>query len=310
MNDKIVDLMSITTDNYDSFMRHANVDTSFSLTAGDYDYSWLSQVEQYLPFISNIVNFDYSEADQDVETSYENRFIKTLLYRLNDFIILEENRLKNDSMTFSSNYTSTVKSEMDDASVSVDVKVSIDYKKDDKGSSYGLTLKERIARVSTIVTSLLKSHFIETLKDSSFIRNPVSKTPILEEETNYRKALELYNFIENFKTASKSLDSEDAKTSLDNRNLTLSYLAYQNLETLKSRKDTMNAYQTFLNHLIEKMVVTSSMDEKSFKRMITKKFEDEYNKKKTREQNIQNIFLKNIDSYNKQVKDALRALKN
>lgn len=310
MNDKMVDLMSIPDDNYDSFIKDAKMDVKGQISSKDYDYSWLNQVEQYLPFVSNIVNFDYSEADQDVETSYENRFIKTLLYRLNDFIILEENRFFNGNIGASSNYVSTLKSSLNDADVSVDIKVSIDYKSDKMGSSYGLTFKERIDRVSAIVTSLLKSPFVDKLKDSSLVRNPVSKTPILEEETNYRKALELYNFIENFKATSKVLDDDKTKKLLDERSLTLSYLAYQTLQTIKDDQSGVNAYQTFLNRLIEKMVVTSSMDEKSFKRMITKKFEDEYNKKKIREQNIQNIFLKSIDNYNKQVKDALRALKN
>ena len=108
----------------------------------------------------------------------------------------------------------------------------------------------------------------------------------------------------------KIISFDKTKKLLDERSLTLSYLAYQTLQTIKDDQSGVNAYQTFLNRLIEKMVVTSSMDEKSFKRMITKKFEDEYNKKKIREQNIQNIFLKSIDNYNKQVKDALRALKN
>ncbi len=58
------------------------------------------------------------------------------------------------------------------------------------------------------------------------------------------------------------------------------------------------------------MVLESSIDEKAFKKMVNKKFEDEYSKKKTREKSIQNIFAKAQDNYNKQIKDAMRALKN
>ena len=66
----------------------------------------------------------------------------------------------------------------------------------------------------------------------------------------------------------------------------------------------------FLDRLIEKMVQDTNVNEKNFKRMITKKFEDEYDKKKKREISIQGIFNKTIDNYNKQVKDAIRALKS
>ena len=77
--------------------------------------------------------------------------------------------------------------------------------------------------------------------------------------------------------------------------------------TENSRDD--NVYKIFLEKIIEQMVNDSTMDEKSFKKLITKKFEDEYNKKKNREKNIQSIFIKSCDNYAKQVKDALRALK-
>ena len=120
----------------------------------------------------------------------------------------------------------------------------------------------------------------------------------------------MFNFIDNYGASIKKDDIEEIKKRLDENLLITSFLEYHQLKSCKKENTTANTYRLFLERLIEKMVSESSMDEKSFKKMLTKKFDDEYTKKKNREKNIQNIFIKNIDNYNKQIKDALRALKN
>ena len=58
MNDNVVEFISsIETNTYDEFLNNATIESSYTIDCdiNDYDYSWLNQVEQYIPFISNII---------------------------------------------------------------------------------------------------------------------------------------------------------------------------------------------------------------------------------------------------------------
>lgn len=315
MNDKIIEFISnIDSNQYDEYANNVSIDSKLEIDdeINKYDYSWLNQVEKYLPFLNTIVNGKYLSMDPNVLKSYENRFIKTLIYRLSDFLLTEQKRfLKKNFTPGRKRFTTSIKTLLDNETIEVNVDIKTIQNEDlTKGTSYGLSLKERIERSINITNELLESNFIKLLDDVSFVHTPINKTPVFEEEINYRKALELFNFIDNYGNLDNSANLKEVKKNLEEKALITSFLEYQTLKDSFLETNDENLYRTFLERLIEKMVLESSMDEKNFKRMLTKKFEDEYAKKKNREKNIQNIFIKNIDNYNKEVKDALRALKN
>lgn len=315
MNDKIIEFVtSIDTSSYKEYEENMNITNSLDLSTelSEYDYSWVNQIEQYLPFITKICNTKGSSMDSSVLTSYENRFIRTLVIRLNDFINNEQkkyNKLLNNNN--SKNFKANLSSMINDEQIEIEIKVKTVKKVDkDRGESYGLSLEERIKRVSNLSANLLSSPLISELSNTSLVHSPINMTPVLLEELNYRKAVELYNFLDNFKLVESNEELNDDKIDLENKIIMSSFLEYQLLKECQKNSKEENTYRAFLERIIEKMVLESSMDEKSFKKMLSKKFEDEYTKKKNREKKIQDIFTKNIDNYNKQVKDALRALKS
>lgn len=312
MNDKIVEFISdIDVSDFDIFTNNSNVSTSLSLDMqlSDYNCSWLDSLEEYLPFISNIVTVDYTNS-KIVLKSYENRFIKTLIYKLYNFMLNERKKILRISECDSKSITSKINTIIESEEIEIEVKIKTrKIEESKKGNSYGLSLIERIDRVLNIITTLINSQFISSLDDISIITEDINKTEVFEQELNYRKAYELYEIIKNYVDNTLEEDLESIKKSIKQRFFVTSYLDYQLLKNYNKISSEGNTYKEFIERLIEKMVLEYSMDEKSFKKMITKKFEDEYNKKKTREKNIQGIFLKNIDNYNKQVKDAMRALK-
>lgn len=314
MNDNVVEFISsIETNTYDEFLNNATIESSYTIDCdiNDYDYSWLNQVEQYIPFISNIVN-DTNLPNNSIIVTYENRFIKTLIYSLIEFIneqkkLYKEHSLDNTRKELKSNINTKVLDE------DLQIKISIiSNKKTDnsKGESFGLSLDDRIDRVLDIANEFLNTRFMKVLHDASLVYNPINKTPLIIEETNYKKALELYNFIDNYENSRKDYNSKLINKKLNNNLLVSSFIEYQSFFNVINNNLEDNQYKLFLERLIEKMVTDSTMDQKSFKKMLTRKFDEEYSKKKNREQNIQNIFIKNIDNYNKQMKDAIRALKN
>ena len=124
--------------------------------------------------------------------------------------IIKYNNIKSDD-TSDKFYIEKVlldfKNNVNNETVDIEIKVKSSQNEDLKrGESYGLSLDERIKRVLNITDGLISSEFMNLLRDTSFVREPISKTAIFEEELNYRKALELYTFIENFEECPEDKD--------------------------------------------------------------------------------------------------------
>lgn len=314
MNDKIVELISeIDSNDYDEFTNSASINSEITLNEeiSALDYSIINEIEKYLPFISNIVNLDYTNIDNNpvVLKSYENKFIKTLIFSIKDVLLSLQNKIeKLGTISNSKSLNSVLKTNLKNEDIEISININSKTKADlTKGESYGLSLIERIDRALSIINTLLESKFIEELKDLSLINGNAIKTEVFEQELNYRKSFELYEILEQYNT--NLYDMKYIKNKLEDKLKTTFFLEYHLLNTCTENSTDANVYKIFLEKIIEQMVNDSTMDEKSFKKLITKKFEDEYNKKKNREKNIQSIFIKSCDNYAKQVKDALRALK-
>lgn len=299
MNNKIVEYIS-DIDNvlYDKFIDNSNIEL-LEYNLNDYDYSWLDSLEEYLPFLNNIVTKNYAKSNVILK-SYENRFIKTLIYQIYNFLLNEKSKIENNKNS-NKNINSKLSTIIDSEEIEVEIKIKT------KNNTNNDSFIERINIVLEIITSLINSEFIKSLDDLSIITEEIDKTEVFEQELNYRKAFELYNILKKY--IENTTSEHELSSMIKDKVLTASYLEYQITKNYNKNKLDGNIYKEFIEKLIEKMVLEYSIDEKSFKKMIIKKFEDEYNKKKSREKNIQNVFIKNIDNYNKMVKDAMRALK-
>lgn len=313
MNDRIVEFISdIDSTSYDEYVSRASIDSKLTIdNMYDYDYSWLTELEEYIPFISNIVNQDYSNTDETVIKSYENRFIRTLVLKIKEFLDNEQKKFYQTVFNpGEQKYKAHVDSLLNGERIEIDIKVECTKNDNiDNTEVYGLTIKDRILRLIDLVNSLLDSNLLKLLEDTTLVHT-INKTEIFIEDINYRKSLELYNFLISFSENITKIDTDTLKSKIDEKAIITSYLEYQLLSEMYKDDENENVYKLFLERLIEKMVQDTNVNEKSFKKMLTKKFEDEYAKKKKREVSIQGIYNKTIDNYNKQVKDAIRALKS
>lgn len=310
MNDEIVEFISnVDSTSFDTFSNNSNIECNYNIgnSITDYNSNWLSQIEEYLPFISYVVNLDYTNNNNSIVLkSYENRVIKTLIYRLYDFLLTEKNNVNNISNNTNKSINASIKSIIDNEEIEINLNINSKSLIDDKKEQLTNSIIERIDRLLTITSNLLDSEFMKHLEDTSLLQEEIEKTDLFEQDVNYKKVYELYILLEDF-----ILNNSDSKKSnMEERLLVTSYLDYQLFNESFKKYDNPNIYREYLEKIIEKIVAESSMDEKNFKKMLTKKFEGEYLKKKNREKNIQSIFIKTQDNYNKQVKDALRALKD
>ena len=316
MNEEIIEFMSnIDSNSFEDFINNSNIDTEVALNTElcNYDFSWLDEIEEKLPFISNIINLDYTNGKSKVILkSYENRFVKTVLYRLYDFLLNEKKKVSSiDDNSKNKVIKSNIKSLINNENIEINLQIKTKSQGiNNDGEAFGLSFNERIERVFDLTTVLINSDFIKGLEDASLIQTTVEKTEVFNQELNYKKSYELYEFLNNYIEKSEYKDIDYVKKCVNSKLLVTSYLEYQVLNNCMKDNNISNVYKDLLEKIVEKLVSETNIDEKSFKKMISKKFESEYEKKKNREKNIQSIFIKTQDNYNKQIKDALRTLKN
>jgi len=312
--------MSMSVDEYQSFVQKTSLKTKFDVyqNQGIYDYTWLDIIEQYLPFLKNAVENPYHDI-VDAGTSsqlYEDRFLVTLTLRLDSFLHGQYKDFMNRMSIPSRNQIGYLGKTVLDGE---EIEIKFEIKSTKKGyiektKSYGLSIKDRIKRMIDLVETVLKTPFLKSLKDISLVKSPIQKTPVILEELNYRKLLELWEFLESYILLQKTciskelLDKQEEKSKMD---LYIPY--FMNYQILKNvgviNPLDENFYKKYIEQFITRLVEESTMDEKTFKKFVNKKFEEEYAKKRNRDKNIQSIFEKSIDNYQKQMKDAIRALK-
>lgn len=319
MNKELLDfILSISDDNYQKFIDSSSIKLQLDsyLETVTSDYSWLDVIERYIPFIKNAVDNPFPELLEinGSKKLYENRFLVSLIFKLNNFI-KDEYKIIIEKMVSpkKKNLKITGKTLLDNEEIEIKLEISSkDINGNDK--AYGLTVKDRLERIIELNQTLIKTPFFNSIKEASLVRSPIHRTNVILEDQNFKKMLELWGFLENYILLQKTISSkkiqskkeDELKISLLN-NYFISYRLLSNLNEIDEKNEEF--YKDYLEHLIIRLVEDSTIDEKSFKKIINKKFEEEYLKKKNREKNIHAIFMKSMDNYQKQVKDAIRALK-
>lgn len=307
-------LMEMPLSEYDDFKENSNLDVHLELSKkfDVVDYSWLSVVEKYLPFLKSTVEsaIPLLENSLEAKKNYENRFLYTLLNRLNEFlekqykILLEQENASDKSILKINGITSSSRE-----NVSIDLLLTVTKKEMEKKKDSTLQAKERLERVLSYLKPLINSEFITLLDGASVVRSPIRRTGLLETHDNYKKLLELFEFLDSYGMLEKAFANKEKERSKDTF-LIPYFMNYQLLGesgifTLKDEE----FLKKYLEGIVRQLVEESSIDEKSFKKLLNKLFEEEYAKKKSREKNIAAIFTKSFDTYQKQAKDAIRSLK-
>lgn len=321
LNRELLDFMlSISEDNYDEFMKKSNIslETSNNLEVSTIDYSWIDIVEKYIPFLKNAVDNPYQEImdEADSKKLYENRFLVSLIMRLDSFVRDKYNqlidRLEN---SYERDILIKGKAKLELEDVEFDIALKSKRKEDSSaGESYGMSAKERIKRLVKVLDSVTSSNFFTSLNDIKLVSSPIHRTNVIMEDQNFKKLLELWDFLENYllfqKTFNNKKIQQKQQESLKQKINHISFINYQLFNSVNDISGASESYyKDFLEKIIEGLVNESTMDDKTFKRLVNKKFEEEYTKKQNREKNILANFNKSIDSYQKQIKDAIRCLK-
>lgn len=268
---------------------------------------------------SKILNIN-KEEDYDM---YENRFIYTLLVNMKMFIARVSGTCINGSSSSSVKnikYSATTK--INSEKVGIDITLnSIDNQNLTPTSNNGLSIAQRIEKINLQIANCMNSDLIKALERAhvTFVRSPIKRTNVILKNPNFQKAMELWTFLEAYdfnNTFEQNVDDEyeDTSTFRDNMNdsFLLDYLIVN--EMLSKGENVHNNSEVskyYLNKIIKTFVDNhNEVDEDSFVKMLRDEFREIRRIKDIKLNRIRKIYRKDLDNYNKMVKNCLNILGN
>lgn len=249
---------------------------------------------------------------------YENRFIYSLLMNLNTF--MQKRKMITEKGSFCNinkklNYDAKTKVGSENISVSIKIKSS-SFDDLSVKSSNG-TVQERIEKIELIIHDYLNSQFIKELLTGNvlMVKSPIRKTNVILKNPNFQKALELWEFIEQYDVNDKKEIEEDnsfenvtdVKNEMDNTFL-LDYLILNDFYQKKEVTPTkIRKYQ--LNKVIQSFVDSNSkIDERKFKKLLMNEFKKVKEDRRKYVDNIINVVNKEVIKYSKSYDNLMELL--
>ena len=240
---------------------------------------------------------------EDTADLYENRFIYTLILRLENFI----NR-QLDILELTSNKEIKRKVSYKANTVLKNKKINIELKMDEEENQTldesFLNYKDRILYCYEIICSFKQARIIKELVGCSLVSNPIRKTNLILRHPDFQKANILWQYLDNFeyndpKTVTVSRNIDSSKEVKDE--FSLSY--FIDCNAIDDSKENFLKYKNFdekLKKLLNEYVYEDNQNMDEFTLKVNDYYNEALNNKNDRINNIIKIyddFIKN--HYNK-----------
>lgn len=253
----------------------------------------------------------YKEETYDL---YENRFMYTLVNRLYTFI----NKVLN-----SEDYESFVnrKKEVDyDAETEINgekvrIKLNIELNSKENKNVNITDMTEVVKRIEYLKESIygfISSDFIRGLTQAVPVKSPIRKTNVFLKEQNFKKTLELWEFLDMYEDA-------DLTSIVENKSDEVNYEHKSNFDLLyyigynifrpneeKMEDNEIPAEEGSIYKFIENYILSFDGDKKEFKKFIDNQYRIVINKKKKDFNEVNKMFRKVILKYNSRKRKALK----
>ncbi|MBP5678880.1 MAG: DUF2357 domain-containing protein [Bacilli bacterium] len=266
---------------------------------------------------SKILNINKEESMD----TYENRFIYTLVNNLRIFF---EQRLEvsgGNSYCFDKNnlkYEANTKVYGENLKISIDVSDVTRDVMEHTGDKGGLTLSERIRKAKTQIDGFFGTELIQILGKLhvSPVRSPIKKTNVILKNPNFRKAEELWNYIQSFESKDRRkkenrefFDKGILKEEYDQAFL-MAFIANKNFISSSSTATETNMIQQMTQRLIDNLLETDpnitedKLDELFHKQVMLTK--DKNTQRKAR---VFDVMQSRLEKENKTISDLLDHLR-
>ena len=256
---------------------------------------------------------------EDTIDIYENRFIYTLFKTLSAFIDNQIERFGDDGSYYQCDRKVTFEGQTKVKDDRVKINVTLENNRrheipivaDDE-----LSMPERIKEIKTVLDGFKTTEFIKSLVSVAPVRSPLRKTNLILKEPNFKKAAELWDYLEQFNIIDPKVSTKTEVIS-DNKDVEEFYnfgyfLNYDALNLLNSKypKRSSNLYNVaFIKNLIEDYLDEIGGSEKVFTKMLKDQFKIVLKARKKREKEIKRICANFIQTQNdnlRKCEDLLR----
>ena len=148
---------------------------------------------------------------------YENRFVKTLVIRLFDFVNNRHQLVKNNVESFQTKqFKLTSHFDVRETKVDLDIDLKfIEDLEDDEVSHYNHELLYRIQSLLKKVNGIMVSPFMEELKNAKPVIPPIMKTSILLKNIDYQNCYNLWLYLDKYNTLNYDVNVTEKNLSFD-----------------------------------------------------------------------------------------------
>lgn len=243
---------------------------------------------------------------EDTTDLYENRFIYTLVTRLESFInrqldnldLLSNREIKKDV----SYKAETI---INEKKVNIELKM---HEEDivnlvEEGSDY----KTRILACYEVISGFRTTEMIKELVGCSLVSNPIRKTNLILREPNFQKAYVLWQYLDNFEFRDPKVVNNESiiDTSKETKDeFTLAY--FIDCNAIDEKRENLMKYKDIdskLSKLLGEFVYEDSYDINEFIEKSKIYFKTSLEEKQRREVNITNIYNNFIEKHYNKIND-------
>lgn len=266
--------------------------------------NYIQDVDEYgMIKPSKVLNIE----KEDTWDLYENRFIYTLIKELVKFIRkYTDSDLDKPSfiITNTANYTA----EADYNNENIKITVNLETTKNEEPKSFDIeSMRERMINIFNIIADYDNSNFIKSLSQALPVKSPIKKTNTILNDPNFKKALDVWEYIKNSEIGieePKSIKETEILTKNSTKDkFDLTFF----MDYLSLAKD-LNDDEEYTDLLIDKLITLldnyidlSDISEKRLTTFITKEIEGAIKKRKNRDSEIEKIYENFIQIQNEQL---------
>lgn len=245
---------------------------------------------------------------------YENRFIMTLLRRLQAFLgTFNENAKISGDHKQTNTYNYSAQTTLGKEKFSINVSLESFSQTKDYGESVDYPeMKKRIDNIQIILGGFFNSPFIKSIQQATPVHSPIHKTNLILKDTNFQEALKLWEFLDEYEGQLKVKTERTKETKQDdilkNQFLITYFLDYCALNKTDN-PSLLDEKLMLLKRLINEYALESGISASQFKNNLNRIFENLRKEEKRTMLNIKKACNNFITSYNNRIDRALSNLK-
>ena len=266
---------------------------------------------------SKILNINKEESMD----TYENRFIHTLLNNLRLFFEVRVSNTSGSSYCLDKNllkYEANTKVYGEDLKISIDVSDVTKNIQEHNGDRGKMTYAERIRKVKTQIDGFFGSELMQILSKLHFepVHSPIKKTNVILKNPNFRKAEELWNFIQSFESKDKKekekrefFDKGILKNEYDQAFL-MAFIANKNFISSSQATTESNIINQMIQRLVENLLDTDpDLTEDKIQDAFLKQIKTFKEKNENRSKRIYGVLEDRLKREEKSLNDVLNNLR-